>query len=173
LDVPAVSLPRHNSSTQLPSELLAKLLSAHLVWVLHGSVIPPFSRSTTDPTPFCASDPAPSPSKSGPRMRSSLSAALRPAWPQTTSLAARVAAADLRVRAQVALLQPSGSRFQTRWSLHLLPQCRHKTVPEPFSYPARRFLHVWDRRRLHSLHRHGTFPVNGHRLRGWTFDLPA
>ncbi len=31
LHAPAVSLPRHNSSTQLPSELPAKLLSAPLV----------------------------------------------------------------------------------------------------------------------------------------------
>jgi hypothetical protein len=41
LDVPATSLPRHNSSTQLPSELPAELLSAPLVWVRRGSDIPP------------------------------------------------------------------------------------------------------------------------------------
>jgi hypothetical protein len=41
LDVPAVSLPRHNSSTQLLSKLSAKLLSAPLVWVRPGSVVPP------------------------------------------------------------------------------------------------------------------------------------
>jgi hypothetical protein len=40
LDVPAVSLPRHNSSTQLHSELPAELLSAPLVWVCHGGVVP-------------------------------------------------------------------------------------------------------------------------------------
>ncbi len=39
-------------------------------------------------------------------------------------------------------------------------------VPEPFSYPARRFLHARDQQRLHSLHRHGTCPVNGHCPRG-------
>jgi hypothetical protein len=41
LHVPAVSLPRHNSSAQLPDELPGDLLSAPLVWVLWGSVIPP------------------------------------------------------------------------------------------------------------------------------------
>jgi hypothetical protein len=41
LDNPASSLPRHNSSVQLPSELPAELLSTPLVWVRHGGVIPP------------------------------------------------------------------------------------------------------------------------------------
>jgi hypothetical protein len=41
LHVPATSLPRHNSSTQLPSELPAELLSAPLVWVCRGGVILP------------------------------------------------------------------------------------------------------------------------------------
>jgi hypothetical protein len=48
---------------------------------------------------------------------------------------------------------------------------RHKAVPEPFSYPARRFLHTRDRRCLHRCHRRGPRPVNGHRQRGWTSDL--
>jgi hypothetical protein len=43
--------------------------------------------------------------------------------------------------------------------------------PEPFSYPARRFLHARDRWSLHSLHRRGTRIVNGHRPRDWTSDL--
>jgi hypothetical protein len=33
LHAPAVSLPRHNSSAQLPDELPGDLLSALLVWV--------------------------------------------------------------------------------------------------------------------------------------------
>ncbi len=41
LHVPATSLPRHNSSTQLPSELPAKLLSAPIVWVHWGGIILP------------------------------------------------------------------------------------------------------------------------------------
>jgi hypothetical protein len=41
LHVPAVSLPRHNSSAQLPDELPGNLLSAPLIWVHRGGVIPP------------------------------------------------------------------------------------------------------------------------------------
>ncbi len=56
------------------------------------------------------------------------------------------------------------SRFQTHWFLHLLlHRRRHATVPEPLSYLARRFLHDQDWRHLHSLHKHGTCPVSGHR----------
>ncbi len=67
---------------------------------------------------------------------------------------------------------PSGSRSQTRWSLHLLLlRCRHETVPKMFSCPARRFLHDRDQQRHHRCHRRGTHPVNGHHHRGWTSDL--
>jgi hypothetical protein len=41
LHVSAPSLPRHNSSTKLPSELPAELLSAPLVWVRWGGLVPP------------------------------------------------------------------------------------------------------------------------------------
>jgi hypothetical protein len=54
------------------------------------------SHSMTAPTPFCAVDPAPLPSESGPGMRSSPSATSRPARQWTPSLASRVAAADRR-----------------------------------------------------------------------------
>ncbi len=120
---------------------------------------------------YCAVAPAPSPSESGRGTRWSASAALRLARPQTPCLAAHVSVADCRACAQAVLPQSSGSRFQTRWSLHLpLLRRRHETVPEPFSYPARRFLHARDRRSLHSLHRRGTRLVNGHRPRGWPSD---
>jgi hypothetical protein len=99
-------------------------------------------------------------------MRSSPSAASRLARPRTPCLAARVAAAGRRVRTQAALPPPSGSRFLTRWFLHLPSRRRHETVPLPFFYPARRFLHARDRRRLHRCHRRGTRPVNGHGQRG-------
>ncbi len=79
LHVPTTSLPRHSSSTQLPSELPAELLSVPLVWVRQGASFHPFSRSTMS-TPFCAVAPAPSPSESGHGTRSSPSATLRPAW---------------------------------------------------------------------------------------------
>ncbi len=91
---------------------------------------------------------------------------------RTPRVAARVATADRQARAQAVLLQPSWSCSQTCWSLHLLllRHC-HVTVPEPFSYLARRFLHARDQRCLHSLHRRGTSLVNGHRPRDWTSDL--
>jgi hypothetical protein len=41
LHVSAPSLPRHNSSTELPSELPVELLSAPLVWVHQGGLVPP------------------------------------------------------------------------------------------------------------------------------------
>ncbi len=41
LNVPAVSLPRHNSSAQHPDDLPGNLLSAPLVLVRRGGVIPP------------------------------------------------------------------------------------------------------------------------------------
>jgi hypothetical protein len=41
LHVSALSLPRHNSSTDLPSGLPAELLSAPLVWVRRGGLVPP------------------------------------------------------------------------------------------------------------------------------------
>jgi hypothetical protein len=45
LHVPAVSLPRHNSSAQLPGDLL----SAPLVWVRRGGVIPPLQQLYNGP----------------------------------------------------------------------------------------------------------------------------
>ncbi len=132
----------------------------------------PFSRSTTAPTRSCAAAPAPSPSESGRGTRWSPSATLRLAQPQTPRLAARVASADCQVCTLVVLPQPNRSRSQTRWYLHLpLLRRSHETVPELFSYPARRFWHARDWWHLHSLHRHGTRLVNRHRPRGWTSDL--
>jgi transposase InsO family protein len=171
LHVPAVSLPRHNSSAQLPDKLPGNLLSVPLVWVCRGSAIPPLQPLYDSPYAVLRRGPAPSQSESGPETRSSPSVASRPARPRTPCLAVRVAMADRRVRAQVVLPQPRGSRFQTRWFLHLPLQRRHKTVPEPFSYPARRFLHARDWRRHHRCHKRSTRPVNGHRHRGWTSDL--
>jgi hypothetical protein len=116
-------------------------------------------------------DPAPSPSESGPGTRLSPSAASRLSRPRTPRLAGRVTAADRWVRNQAALPQPSRSCFQTHWFLNVLLKHRHETVPEPFSYLARRFLHARHRRRHHRCHRRSTCPVNGHCHRGWTSDL--
>jgi hypothetical protein len=41
LHVSAPSLHRHSSSTKLPSKLPAELLSAPLIWVCRGSLVPP------------------------------------------------------------------------------------------------------------------------------------
>jgi hypothetical protein len=136
-----------------------------------GPSFHPFSHSMMALTPFCAADPTTSASESGPETRASQSATSRPARPRTPSLAVCVTAADCWVRAQSVLPQPSGSRFQTRWFLHLLLWHCHETVPEPFSYPARRFLHARDRQRHHRFHRRSTRPINRHRPRGWTSDL--
>jgi hypothetical protein len=122
--------------------------------------------STTAPMPFCAVAPAPSLSESGLGTRSSPSATSRPARQRSLSLAARVAVADHWVCAQAVLPQPSGSRFQSRFYLHLPFRCHLETVPELFSYPARRFLHAQDWRPHHRIHRSGTRPVNRHRHRG-------
>jgi hypothetical protein len=102
----------------------------------------PFSCSMTAPMRSCSVAPAPSPSESGRGTRWSPSAALRLARPQTPRLAACVAAADRWARAQAVLQQPSGSRFQTHWFLHLLLHRRHHaTVPVLLSAPL-----VWVRR---------------------------
>jgi hypothetical protein len=44
LDAPPFSLPRHNSSIQLPAELPDELLCAHFVWLRRSSVVPPLHR---------------------------------------------------------------------------------------------------------------------------------
>jgi hypothetical protein len=107
-----------------------------------------FSRSMTAPTLFCAADPAlhhPSrvPGRGHCRQQPY---GLHDRGP--LHLAARVAAADHRVRAQAVLPQPRGSHFQARWFLHLPDWWHH-----------------------HRCHRRGTRPVNGHCRRGWTSDL--
>jgi hypothetical protein len=117
----ASSLPRHNSSTDLSSELPAELLSAPLVWVRRGGLVPPLQPLYDGLYAVLHRGPAPSPSESG----------------RGTRWLPSAAAADRGARAQGVLPQPSGSRFQTRWSLHLpLLRRRHETVLEPF--PTRR-----------------------------------
>jgi hypothetical protein len=57
LHVSAPSLPRHNSSTDLPSELLAELLSALLVWVRRGGLVPPLQPLYGSPYPVLRRSP--------------------------------------------------------------------------------------------------------------------
>ncbi len=154
-----------------------------------------YGRCTTAPTPSSAAVAAPSRSRSGPERRSSPSAAWRPALPRTPCPAARSAAANHRAstqavpprpNAQTAPLRPNEYPLLTPWPLHLQRR-RRETVPEPFSYPARRFLHARDRRRHQRLHSSGIRRASGIRhasgirrdirnasglrLRGWTSDL--
>jgi hypothetical protein len=150
LDAPTFSLPRHNSSAQLPSELPAELLSAPLVWVCRGGVIPPLQPLYDGPYAVL---------HRGLRSFTSCIKAFTVADPP--SLTARVAAADCRAPAQAAPQQPSGFHFLTCWFLLLLFRRHLETVPELFSYPARRFLHTRDWRHLHGLYR-STRHVSGH-----------
>jgi hypothetical protein len=172
LHVSAPSLPRHNSSTELPSELPAELLSTPLVWVRRGGQVPPLQPLYDSPYTVLCPAPCSFTIRVGSRDEVVPVSRLRLAWPRTPRLAACVAAADCWACAQAVLPQPSGCRFQTRRFLRLLLHRRcHGTMLEPFSYPARRFLHTWDQRRLHSLHKHGTRPNSEHCPKGWTSDL--
>jgi hypothetical protein len=59
LHVSAPSLPRRNSSTDLPSELPAELFSAPLIWVSRGGLVPPLQPLYNSPhTRSCATAPA-------------------------------------------------------------------------------------------------------------------
>jgi hypothetical protein len=58
------------------------------------------------------------------------------------TLAAREAAADRKVRALGGLAATKRVSIQTRWFLCLPLRQHYKTVPEPFSYLARRFLNA-------------------------------
>jgi hypothetical protein len=101
LHVSAHSLPRHNSSTNLPSKLPAELLSAPLVW-FHL-----FSRSMTAPTRSCATAPAPSPSESSRGTRVVAVSCLKACTATDTtpgSLHRRVAMADCWAPSQAVLL---------------------------------------------------------------------
>ncbi len=166
LYVRAVSLPRHNSSAQLPNELPGKLLSGPLVWVRRGGVIPPLQPLYNGPYAVLCRGPRSFTIWVGSWDKVIAVNCLKACTAADATLAACVAAADRWVRTQAVLMQPSGSRFQTRWFLHLLLWRRHKMVPEPFSYPVRRFLHARDRRRHHRCHRRSTRPVNEHCNRG-------
>jgi hypothetical protein len=79
-------------------------------------------------TSSCAADPVPSPSKSRPGTRSSLSAGSSPARKQTPHQAVRDAVTDYLAPAwwpsrppptAAAFPHPGGACFQTPWSLHL------------------------------------------------------
>jgi hypothetical protein len=172
LHVSPPSLPRHNSSTDLPSELPAKLLSASLLWVRWGGDVPPLQPLYDGPYVVLQCGPRSFTIRVGSRdevvaisrLKACTAADAKPGSPRYRGRPP--------ARAQVVLPQPSRSCFKTRWFLHLLLLRRcHETVPEPFFYPARRFLHARNWWHLRSLHRCGTRPVNEHCPRGLTSDL--
>jgi hypothetical protein len=159
------------SSAQLPSQLPAELLSAPLVWVRCGGVFPPLQPLYDGPYALLRrGPPPPSKSESGHGMRSSPSAASRPARQWTPSLAARITGVDCpgpptttkRVAFADPLVSPPSPparRFRNRFPTWRGGFCMPGTggaitgatdvVPVPL----------------------GTRPINGHRHRGWTSDL--
>jgi hypothetical protein len=140
--------------------------SPPLIWVRRGGVIPPLQLPNDGPYAVLHRGPRSFTIQVGSRDEVIAVSRLKACMAADAMPAARVATADSRVFTQPVLPQPSESHLQTRWFLRLLHQRHHKMVPETFSYLARRFLHARDRRRLHSLHRHGTPPINGYRPRG-------
>ncbi len=166
LHVPAVSLPRHNSSAQLPSELPselpAEILSAPLIWVRRGGVISPFKLLYDGPYTVLRCGPCSFTIRVGSRDKviaiSRLKACMAAdAEPGSLCRHGRPPGSHPGISAAT-----KRSHFQTRWFLHLPFQRRHETVQERFYYPAQRFLHARDRRRHHRCHRRSTRPVNGH-----------
>jgi hypothetical protein len=130
----------------------------------------PFSRSTTAPTRSCAA--APRSFTIRVRSRDEVVAVSRlkactDATPGSPCRRGRPPGSRLGGIAATKRVSFSDPLVSSPSSSSALP----RTVPELFSYPARRFLHARDQRRLHSLHRCGTRLVNGHRPRGWTSDL--
>ncbi len=153
IDTPAISLPsQHIVGCLLPNELPADLLCASLIWVCNGGTILRSSGPTTAPTPCFAVVPAPSPSDSGCKRRSSTPATWSPAQTTPLSRAFHVALADHQAPARwprwlpaaaAVYQQPSRSRLKTDWYLLLLSDLRSSPacIQEPFlSYLARRFL---------------------------------
>jgi hypothetical protein len=168
LHVSAPSLSRHNSSTDLPSELLAQLVSAPLVWVHRGGFIPPLQPLYDGPYAVLRHCHRSFTIRVGLRDEWSPSDALRPAQQRMPRLAARHATPW-----QTAGLAPrrscrnqAGLVFRPAGFFTFFLSRRQEMVPEPFSYPPRRFLHAREQRHFHSLHKRGIRPVNGHRPRG-------
>jgi hypothetical protein len=164
-------LPRHNSSTELPSKLPAELLSAPLVWVHRGGLVSLLQPLYDGPYAVLRCDPRSYTIRVGSRDEVVAVSCLK------ACTAANTTPGSPHRRGRPPGSHPGGPAatkrvlFSDRWSLHLLFRRHHKMVPEPFSYLARRFLLARDRQRHHRCHRHGTRPVNGHRHRGWTSDL--
>ncbi len=150
--VSASSLPRHNSSTGLPSELPAELLSTppHLgMSGRHHSTLQPLYDS-----PYA------------------ILRIIRVGSHEEVVVVRRLKAC------MAADATPGSPPRRVSFSDPLVSSPSSSPAPPPKKNgPRTVFLsdeEVFarqDRRCLHSLHRHGTRPVNGHRPRGWTSDL--
>jgi hypothetical protein len=113
LDDPAVSLPRHNFSTQLPSELQAELVTAPVVWVRPGSVVPPLQPLYDGPYAVLRHGPHSFTIRVGSRDEIIAVSRLK------VCTAAYTEPGSPHHSGRPPGSQPSGSCFQTRWYLHL------------------------------------------------------
>jgi hypothetical protein len=132
LHVSAPSLPRHNSSAHLPSELPAELLSVPLVWVHQGGMVPPFRSLYDGPYAVLRHGPHYFTIRVGSRDEAVAVRRLK----ACTAMDATPGSPRCRGRppgsTQAVLSQPSGSRSQTRWSLRLLFWRRNETSRNSF-----------------------------------------
>jgi hypothetical protein len=167
LDAPAFSLPRHNSSTQLPAELPDELLRAPLIWLRRGDVIPPLHCPYYSPYAIL---------RHGPCFTTRVGS-----WDQIVSISHLKAytEADATPSSPRRHGRPPGKRpgspAATKWVslsdplVSFLPLLRRRQamVQELFFQSRTGFLHALDQWRHPSLQSRGTCTVSGHRLRDW------
>jgi hypothetical protein len=163
---PAFPLPRHNSSTQLPAELPDKLLRAPFIWLCRSGVVPPLHSPYDCPYTVVRQGPRSFTIRVGSRDEIVSVSHLKTCTEAEATLAVRNAAADRRASAQAVPPPQSGSHLQTRWFLTFSSGAATRRSRNRFPIRQGGFIHTQDRRRLHSLHRRGTHPVNGYRHRG-------
>ncbi len=172
LPVSAPSLPRHNFSTELPSELPAELLSAPLVWVHRGCLVPPLQPLYDGPYAALRCGPRSFTIRVGSRDEVVAASRLK------ACTAADAAPGSLRRRGRPPGSRPGGLAATKRVSFSEPLVSSPSSSPAPprdgpgnVSLPGEEVLHARDRRCHHRCHRRGTHPVNEHRHRGWTSDL--
>jgi hypothetical protein len=169
LQVSASSLPRHNSSTDLPSELPAELLSAPLIWVRRGSLVPPLQPLYDGPYAVLRRGPRSFTIRVGSRSEVVFVSRLKACTAATPGSQRRCG--------RLPGSHP-GSLDATKWvSFSAGPFTflfsGADTRRSQNRFPTRRggFCMPGNRWRLHSLHRRGTRLVNGYRPRGSTSVL--
>jgi hypothetical protein len=169
--VSAPSLPRHNSSTEQPSELPAELLSAFSSESVRAAWFHPFSRSTTAPTRF-----SPRPLSFTIRVGSRDEVVAISRLKACTAVDATPGSPCCRGRLPGSRPGSLAATKRVSFSDPLVSSPSSPLAP-PRDGPGTVFLpgeEVFARPGpgcLHSLHRLGTRLVNGHRPRGWTSDL--